>query len=98
MEVYYNYVDCPLQVRVVSRSLCLDHIFYPYASEKPMNYGACAKLLENEHIDSVFVNIAEGDVWYFEQFANNERIIIQGWHDVSELTFIEALNYDPPKS
>ena len=83
IKLHYDYTSCPLTVRIVADKLCLDHTFIPEASRKyPMNIGDFILLEREPFIDHVFINIAEGEAWYFDEYNDYERGEIAGWFDV----------------
>lgn len=103
-KLYYSYVFLPLKVRLISKSLRLDHIIYPddfsyydiehgddiRMSDKLLGLDALFELSKTNLFDNIYVYLNESNMAYYYQ-DNEEKVCLAGWIDINQ--FLDGGHY-----
>lgn len=98
-KLHYNYVFLPQKVRLISKSLRLDHIIYPddfsyydaehgsdiCMSNKLLGYEELFKLSKTNLFDNIYVYLNESNMAYYYR-NNKEKINLSGWIDINQFS------------
>lgn len=96
--LFYNYIELPKKVRLISKALCLDHVFYPNENCYYDAIAGCSDIgitditigiedlfviSKTDLFDNVFCYLDEVNHAYFRD-NKNKKIYICGWIDIKQ--------------
>lgn len=83
--LYYDWIEVPKIVRIVSDSLALDHTFFPGSCDCQIGIKELQMLLQTPTIDEIYIFLEEKNKAYYVNAAE-ECIPVTGWIALSSFS------------
>lgn len=91
-HIYYDEMNVPLKIRIVSERLCLDHTFDPHATNSCIGYEDVIALQKSGLIDKLFIYLDTCSAYYIVDVSGKKTAVFcgAGWINARDFEICPA--------